>query len=677
MMHRLRGVRSSTSRQSDYPVWRRNRPCCIALLIATLFSSQATAAPSSPEDLADLALEDLLQVEVSSASRFSQSIEEAPASVTVLGEDELRERGYGTLAEALVTAPGVYSSNDQSYTYLGVRGFNRPGDYGTRILLLTDGARRNDPLFDQALLGNEAPIEIDWVKRLEFVPGPASAIYGSNALFGTANAVMLSGGDINGARVSVDAGSERSRRISLVAGNRLEGDRDWFLGFASFKSDGGDYYYPEFNNGTTNGRARGLDGESYQKAYAKFRWGNWRLTGNFSLRNKDAPNAPFETNFGQPGTQASDEHRLVELRYDGEAGNVWQPSFRVFSGAYRYDAEWKYSPAASDSRDRASADWFGGEYHLAYTGIPKHKLIFGVDAQWNTRVEQRYYETSPRNVVLDTNDPSHRTSFFVQDEWRFHPEWLLNVGLRNDRHSDYSAITSPRAALVWQATPRLSLRAIAGSAYRVPNAYERFYNDGDVTQSANPDIRPEHIRSVELAAAYRFGQNGRIGISAYSNRMRDLIDQTTDSSGVATYTNHEPVRSRGVEISAENVWQRGYRLRGSVAWQQSRAEDGSALVDSPRMMGKLIFSAPIIYGWQMSGEVLGLSSRQGVNGPVPGYGIVNLSLLSSPVSRMGQLRLTIRNVGDRRFFDPAASTLIQRAIEQEGRQVFLRWTLSI
>ena len=44
---------------------------------------------------------------------------------------------------------------------------------------------------------------------------------------------------------------------------------------------------------------------------------------------------------------------------------------------------------------------------------------------------------------------------------------------------------------------------------------------------------------------------------------------------------------------------------------------------------------------------------------------------------MGQLRLTIRNVGDRRFLDPAASTLIQRAIEQEGRQVFLRWTLSI
>lgn len=57
-----------------------------------------------------------------------------------------------------------------------MRGFNRPGDYGTRLLLLTDGARRNDPLFDQALLGNESPIEIDWVKRIEFVAGPASSV---------------------------------------------------------------------------------------------------------------------------------------------------------------------------------------------------------------------------------------------------------------------------------------------------------------------------------------------------------------------------------------------------------------------------------------------------------------------------------------------------------------------
>lgn len=58
----------------------------------------------------------------------------------MIDEAELRQHGYRNLAEALVTAPGVYSSRAAA-SYLGVRGFNRPGDYGTRILLLTDGAR--------------------------------------------------------------------------------------------------------------------------------------------------------------------------------------------------------------------------------------------------------------------------------------------------------------------------------------------------------------------------------------------------------------------------------------------------------------------------------------------------------------------------------------------------------
>lgn len=308
---------------------------CVAAIVATLFSAASTASQPDSEALADLSLEDLLQINVVSASRFSQSIAEAPATVTVIEEEELRQNGYRNLAEALVTVPGVYASNDRNYTYLGVRGFNRPGDYGTRILLLTDGARRNDPLFDQALFGNEAPIEIDWVKRLEFVVGPASAVYGSNALFGTVNTVMLNGGDINGARTTLDVGTGNSRRLGLVAGQKLEGDRDWFLGFAAYKADGGNLYFPEYNNGVTDGHARGLDGENYQKMFAKFRSGNWRLSGNFSSRQKYLPTAPYETAFGQSGTSTRDESRLLDLGYDGDVDQGWQPSFRVYSGNYR------------------------------------------------------------------------------------------------------------------------------------------------------------------------------------------------------------------------------------------------------------------------------------------------------------------------------------------------------
>ncbi len=652
------------------------RKTLLSLILCTIpsaaWASNGTAGKTT--DLTALSLEELLKVEVVSASRYLQSIDEAPATVTVIEEDELRQHGYRNVAEALVTVPGVYTSNDSNYTYLGVRGFNRPGDYGTRILLLTDGARRNDPLFDQALLGNESPIEVDWVKRIEFVSGPASSVYGPNALFGTANTIMLEGADVNGTRITVDAGTEKTKRLGVVSGQRLEGDRDWFVGFAAYTSDGENLYFPEFDNGTTNGKANGLDGENYQKIYAKYRMGNWRLTGNYSSRKKDLATAPWGTQFGASGTWTQDENSLMELRYDGEPVNDWQTGFRIYSGSYRYDGKYRYE-TDPDSKDRASAAWHGGEYRLSYTGIASHHLIVGVDAQWNTKVEQLYYETNPKNIVLDSNEPSRTASVFLQDEWSFLPDWRLNLSLRHDKHSDFSGVTSPRAALIWQATQRLTLKAMAGSAYRFPNAYERFYSDGDVTQSANPDLDPEQIRSRELAASYSIGQHGRIGISLYDNTIHDMIDPVTDSNGVSTYRNVDKVHAQGIEFSAENRWSESYRLRGSVAWQQSKLEDDSTLADSPKLLGKLVADAPLGRGWTASGEILGVSSRKSVGSTVSGFGIVNMKIRSPAHPRLGQVSLAAYNLTDRTYHDPSNTALIQRSIEQSGRQLLARWEI--
>ncbi len=642
--------------------------CLISLGLCWTVTNPVIASTGNSE-LSTLSLEELLKVEVISASRYSQSVSEAPANVTVIDENELRHHGYRNIAEALVTVPGVYSSNDRNYTYLGIRGFNRPGDYGTRILMLTDGARRNDPLYDQALLGNESPIEVDWIKRIEFVSGPASSVYGPNALFGTVNTIMLEGADINGSRLRLDAGSEKTRRFSLVSGQKLDSDRDWFVGFSAYKSDGDNLYFREFN-----GTARGLDGEDYSKLYAKFRAGNWRLTANFGSRKKDLPTAPWGTMFGASGTWTRDESSLVELRYASEENEIWHTGFRLYSANYRYDGNYHYEDDP-DSRDRASTTWHGAEYRLSYAGIKDHRLVFGIDSQWNTKVEQVYYETGPKHVILDRNEPSRVASVFLQDEWLFHPGWRLNVSLRRDQHSDFAGVTSSRAALIWQATRRLALKANAGSAYRFPNSYERFYHDGDVTQSANPALDPEQIRSRELTASYAIGANGSVGISIYDNTIINMIDQITDTNGVSTYTNLDKVHAHGIELSAENRWTRGYRLRGSLAWQRSRQENGAPVADSPRLMGKLIAEAPLALGWIASGEVLGLSSRKGNSGDVSGYGLVNLKIISPPDHKLGQFSLAIYNAGDRRYHDPASSYLDLRRVEQNRRQVLASWSI--
>ena len=78
---------------------------------------------------------------------------EAPASVTIVTADDIARFGYRTLADILRSARGLFVSYDRNYSYLGARGLQRPGDYNSRILLLVDGHRMNDNVYDQAAIG--------------------------------------------------------------------------------------------------------------------------------------------------------------------------------------------------------------------------------------------------------------------------------------------------------------------------------------------------------------------------------------------------------------------------------------------------------------------------------------------------------------------------------------------
>ena len=95
-------------------------------------------------DLTDVPLEQLLELEVFSASKFVQKVSAAPSAVTVITAADIRTYGYRSLAEILRSMRGLYVSYDHNYSYVGVRGFSRPGDYNTRVLLLLDGYRLND-----------------------------------------------------------------------------------------------------------------------------------------------------------------------------------------------------------------------------------------------------------------------------------------------------------------------------------------------------------------------------------------------------------------------------------------------------------------------------------------------------------------------------------------------------
>jgi iron complex outermembrane receptor protein len=639
-------------------------------LVAVL--ALAFLRPAAAEDLSGMALEDLLAVEVEGASRYAQPLSEAPSSVTVIGAQDIRRFGFRTLAEALATAPGVYTSYDRTYTYLGVRGFGRPGDYNSRILLLVDGSRRNDFAYDQAMVGVEAPVEMEWIKRLEFVPGPSSAVYGGNALFGITNAVLWSGADIDGVRLSAEAGSAGLGRAGVMAGRRIDGG-DWIAGLSFHRRSGQDLYFSEFDGpGLGDGWARGLDGEKAVKVFAKYAQDGWHAAFGYSDRRKEVPTAYFNSIFGAAGTYAEDGQAYAEVGHVKALAEHWDQSIQFHANDYWYNASY-VQPAATNHDETRALNW-GADYRLSYTGLQGHKLLLGAEVARTPHVVQRNFDLSPRQDYLDDRRNGDSISVLVQDEWRMSRGWLVNLGVRADHIGGFATDLSPRLALIYNPVPEATIKLMHGRAFRPPNAYERYYNDGNATQKANPELKPEHIATTELAGDWAVTPGVRLTGSVYRYGIDDLVEQITDVDGLTVFRNNPArVHARGMETGAEVLPGAGLRVRGSVALQRVDTP-GERLPNSPARLAKLLIDGPLpgIDG-TLGFNLQAMSRRRAPAGEVPGHATANLMLRTGAPNRGGEWSLGIYNLFNQRYLDPATVAQTQVALPQDGRQLRLRW----
>ena len=172
------------------------------------------------------------------AAKYDQKVNEAPAAITIITAEQIKKYGYRTFAQVLDSVPGLFTTDDRNYGYLGIRGFNRPGDYNTRVLILIDNHRMNDAVYDQGAIGTEAPIDVDVIDRVEIIKGPASSLYGTNAFFGVINVITKRGRDIKGAEISGEASSFNTYRGRLSYGNKFSNGVEMLLSGSYSGSEG-------------------------------------------------------------------------------------------------------------------------------------------------------------------------------------------------------------------------------------------------------------------------------------------------------------------------------------------------------------------------------------------------------------------------------------------------------
>ncbi len=445
-----------------------------------------------------------------------QPVTEAPSSVTIVTASEISRFGYRTLADILRGVRGFYVTDDRNYSYIGVRGFSSPGDYSTKVLLLVNGHRVNDDVYDMAAIGADLGIDVAMFDRVEIIRGPASALYGTSAFFAVVNVVTKSGASLDGASFALDGGSLGTGLVRASAGRRLADGVDLALSGTYERSDGmARLYFPAFDSqDTNNGVAENLDGERDGQLYAQLRAHDLAITATFGRRDKYVPTASFGTLFNEHGTpeKTRDTRAMIQSRYETAFGKTRVAVDAAFD-RYRYGGVYPYAGATPDAPSEIDEDGaLGTKWSIegrVTRPIAGHQTIVA-GGEFVDNLRQNQWEYYGQEPLIQAFGRSNRSALFVQDEVKITRWLILNGGLRTDNYDSFRR-TTPRGAVIVAPTPNQSFKYLYGQAFRAPNAYEQVLL---LDRAAEPRARVDrHARDCLGAVHRRMAQNFRVRVS--------------------------------------------------------------------------------------------------------------------------------------------------------------------
>ena len=640
-----------------------------------LFPLAAARGEEASSRLLDLSLDELGSVKVDTvfaASKFGEKVTDAPSSVTILTRDEIARLGYRTLAEAIRGVRSFDMTYDRNYEFTGVRGFNQLGDNSTRTLILVDGHRINDIIYDQSMTGRASLVDLDEVERIEFIRGPGSAIYGSNAFFGVISVITRRGGDVYGVEVSGSAETFDGYAERLTIGKRLASGLEFKISGSNFASRGTPHLsYPEFRE-TNRGSADFRDGNRAFNLSGTVSCGDFTLRGGYVVQNKDVPTASYGTIFNEQA-DGEDTHGFAEMAYAHTFAGGWNLFARGCYDYVDYHGVSLYDNGEDGAHrvrnnDSGRARWWGGEAGVSKSFLNGFRFTFGADYRETLSMGLRNYDERPYTNYLDVRGDLAVFGAYLDGSYEV-SKWLSVVaGLRLDDYSSFGETLNPRFGLIIRPAERTTVKLLYGEAFRAPTLYELTYEATE--QKANPGLQPERVRTFELVGEHYFDQHWKASVSLYQNDISDLINQVTDPDGLDVYRNGGDARSRGVEAEIEGKWDGGWLARASYTHQLT--EDGITgvrLTNSPENVVKTQLLAPL-WREKLSLGVEGIYSSNRLTIAQRGTGdmwLLNATLLSRELRPHLEISASIYNVFDRKFRFPAGPEHTQETIEQDGR----------
>ena len=503
----------------------------IAAAIITAFATFAHAAesPSTALDVANLSIEELRNLPVTTFSKREEKLSEVPGALYVITQDEIRRSGALTIPEALRMAPGLQVAQVDAHTWaISARGFNEV--FANKLLVLQDGRSIYTPLFS-GVFWDVQDTMLEDIDRIEVIRGPGATLWGANAVNGVINIITKRARETQGFLLSGGAGTEETGFGGLRYGGRIN-DEAHFRVYGKY-FDRGDSAFPDGDDARDGWRmARGgfrVDWEPSDQNILTFQ-GDIYGGRIEQIYTRVSPSPPYPTND-------------VPDRFDVNGGNLlgrWTHTISEESTlalqAY-YDRTLRDIVIFREVRDTLDADF----QHRFQLGA-RHDLIWGGGYRW-THDDVR--ETDNFDVSLNPSERGVQLfSAFAQDEIALvHDRLSLTLGSKFE-HNDFTGFEwQPGARLLWTPGDKHTLWGAVSRAVRTPSR-----TDHDVRLNQHPvfgggslitSIRGYDGFESETLIAYELGYR----VQPHRRVSLDFAAFYND------YDELRGVRSEGVQLS--------------------------------------------------------------------------------------------------------------------------------
>ena len=488
------------------------------------------------------------------------------------------------------------------------------------------------------------------------------------------------GRDLRGPEISGEVSSFDTYRGRASYGNKFANDVELFLSGTWSESLGPrQLFYQKFNQASNNfGIAQGLDDDHGQSFFGKLAYNDLSLQGAWMTREKGNPTAQFGAIFNDPRLRTTDERSYASLQFTHEFPDVVDITAQVYYD--RGDFSVDYPRAATLligktptytvlplNRDLNQGEWWGAEVQLQRTLWEKHVLTLGGEYRDDFRLE-RANLNADTGVLTGTPRTADRQShgLYVQGDFTLHSSLHLVSGVRYDQYGGFEAQFNPRHALVYNPVGSSVFKFIYGTAFRAPTFIESI-------NQLSAGLRPETITGYELIYEQGIGPHLRSTLSLFYNQIDNLI--VFDSTG--KYANAGNALAKGLEAGVEGFWTGGIRTRVSYTIQEAEDQaSGARLTDSPRHLGKLNLSVPLVRDRLFAGlEWQYTSGRMtAVGTEAAGFGVVNATLFSQKLARGLEISASVYNLLDRQYSDPATPLHQQDTLQRDGRSFRVKVT---